>query len=91
LVFAVATGSIVYFKIFDDANNDKEKYKILIKLGINDSDIATSVNKQISIFFILTLTLGILHSIFAIRILSKMLFVNLIKPFIITVLIFIVI
>ncbi|WP_454054207.1 FtsX-like permease family protein [Clostridium sp. Marseille-Q7071] len=91
LVFAVATGSIVYFKIFDDANNDKEKYKILIKLGIDDSDIATSVNKQISIFFILTLTLGILHSIFAIRILSKMLFVNLIKPFIITVLIFIVI
>jgi len=91
LVFAVATGSIVYFKIFDDANNDKEKYKILIKLGIDDSDIATSVNKQISIFFTLTLTLGVLHSIFAIRILSKMLFVNLIKPFIITVLIFIVI
>ncbi|WP_291579449.1 FtsX-like permease family protein [Clostridium sp. UBA6640] len=91
IVFAVATGSIVYFKIFDDANNDKEKYKILIKLGIDDNDIAASVNKQISIFFILTLTLGILHSIFAIRILSKMLFEDLTKTFIITVLIFIII
>jgi putative ABC transport system permease protein len=91
IVFAVATGSIVYFKIFDDANNDKEKYKILIKLGLDDSDIAASVNKQISIFFILTLTLGILQSIFAIRILSKMLFEDLTKTFIITALIFIII
>lgn len=89
LVFAIATGSIVCFKIIDDANNDKGKYKILIKLGIDDSDISASVNKQISIFFILTLILGILHSIFAIRILSKLLFENLMKPFIVTVLIFI--
>ncbi len=31
LVFAIVAGSIIYMKIYSDAYEDKEKYKILLK------------------------------------------------------------
>ena len=80
LVFVFATGSIIYFKILSESFGDKNKYEILKKLGTTDLEIHESVSKQIGMFFILPLVVGIIHSMVAISVLSDIMKCSLIKP-----------
>lgn len=80
LVFIIATGSIIHFKALSEAYMDKEKYQVLIKLGITEEELKKSISKQVSVFFILPLIVGAIHSSFAISVLSKMMKCSLISP-----------
>ncbi len=91
LVFVFATGSIIYFKTLSESFGDKNKYEILKKLGITDIEIDESISKQLGIFFILPLIVGIIHSMVAIWVLSDIMKCSLIKPTIISIGIFAVI
>jgi putative ABC transport system permease protein len=88
LVFIAATGSIIYFKILSDAFDDKNKYQMLKKIGMTRSEITKSVSRQVGISFAMPLIVGTIHSIFAIRALSKMMNYNLVFPLLISILIF---
>lgn len=88
LVYMVATGSIIYFKLLSDAFDDMGKYQMLKKIGMTQSEIIRSVAKQVGISFAMPLILGTLHSILAIRVLSKMLNYNLVFPTILSILLF---
>lgn len=46
LVFLAATGSIIYFKQLTEANEAKDNYEILRKLGVSKKDIRNSIRKQ---------------------------------------------
>lgn len=85
LVFVFATGSIIYFKILSESFGDKNKYEILKKLGTTDLEIHESISKQIGMFFILPLVVGIIHSMVAISVLSDIMKCNLIKPTIVSI------
>ncbi len=85
LVFVFATGSIIYFKILSESFGDKNKYEILKKLGTTDLEIHESVSKQIGMFFILPLVVGIIHSMVAISVLSDIMKCSLIKPTIVSI------
>lgn len=61
LVFLAATGSIIYFKQLTEANEAKDNYEILRKLGVSKKDIRNSIRKQTFFVFGLPLLLGILH------------------------------
>ena len=91
LVFVFATGSIIYFKILSESFRDKGKYEILKKLGTTDTEINESVSKQVGMFFILPLIVGIIHSIVAISVLSDLMKYSLIKPTIISIAVFIIV
>lgn len=88
LVFVFAAGSIIYFKILSESFTDKNKYEILRKLGTTDSEIHESVSKQVGMFFILPLIVGIIHSLVAISVLSDLMKCSLITPVIISICIF---
>lgn len=85
LVFVFATGSIIYFKILSESFGDKNKYTILKKLGTTDLEIHESISKQIGMFFILPLVVGIIHSMVAISVLSDIMKCSLIKPTIVSI------
>ncbi len=91
LVFVFATGSIIYFKTLSQSFEDKGKYGILKKLGTTDLEIYQSLSKQIGIFFILPLIVGIIHSMVAILVLSDIMKCSLNKPTIISISIFVLI
>lgn len=91
LVFVFATGSIIYFKTLSESFEDKGKYGILKKLGTTDLEIYQSLSKQIGIFFILPLIVGIIHSMVAILVLSDIMKCSLNKPTIISISIFVLI
>lgn len=91
LVFIVATGSIIHFKVLSEAYMDKEKYKILVKIGMTEEELKKTISKQVAIYFILPLLVGAIHSCFAIVILSRLMESNLILPTFISIMTFIVI
>lgn len=85
LVFLICTGSIIFFKQLSEANDDKDRYEILRKIGVKKSEIRTSIAKQMLFVFVLPLALGICHSFMALRILEPLLGSGMIYPVCITV------
>lgn len=85
LLFLAATGSIIFFKQLSEANDDKNRYKILKNIGVTNKEIKNSIGKQILIVFALPLVIGIMHSLVASSLLSKLMRVNLTLPIILTV------
>jgi putative ABC transport system permease protein len=62
VLFLLATGSIIYFKQLLEANGDKDRYTILMKIGVSKKEIKQSVAKQHIAIFGLPLLVGICHS-----------------------------
>lgn len=91
LVFIIATGSIIYFKLVSEAYLDKDKYVLLKRAGMTESEALKSIAKQIAISYILPLFVGIIHSCVAMSVLSKLMNYNIIEPAIKSILIFIVV
>ncbi len=87
LVFILADGSIIYMKIYSDANEDKEKYNTLLKIGADKKDISKVINKEVMVFYILPLIVGGVHSFFAIKVLSDFMNENLFVVYLISLLV----
>ena len=84
LVFLICTGSIIFFKQLSESNSDKFNYDILKKVGVSNKELKKSISKQIGIVFLLPLVVGITHSTFALKVLETLLNMSLLKPILIT-------
>jgi len=80
LVFLAATGSIIYFKILTEAEEDQAKYAILNKIGVNSKQILKTVAGQVAVIFSAPLIVGIMHSAFALLAFSQLFGMNITKP-----------
>ena len=87
LVFILAEASIIYIKVYSDATEDKSKYKVLKNIGASKKDLGKAIGKEITLFYVLPLSMGLLHSFFAIQVLGKFLSENLNLTFIVSVLV----
>lgn len=77
LVFLVCTGSVIFFKLLSEAQDEAPRYTVLNKIGVDEDDIKSSVYKQVGFNFFLPLILGSLHSIVANYVVCKILGQNL--------------
>lgn len=73
LVILVATGSIIYFKLLNEATEEKARYEVLRKIGVSHGEIKKSISKQVLVMFSIPVLVGITHGIFAMAALSKLL------------------
>ncbi|UZQ52327.1 FtsX-like permease family protein [Clostridium kluyveri] len=89
LVFIIATGSIIYFKLVSEAYIDKEKYSILKRIGMTYKEIYGASARQIGISYLFPLIVGIIHSCVAMSVLSNLMSYNIIVPAILSIIIFI--
>lgn len=87
LVFVLAEASIIYIKIYNDATEDKGKYKILKDIGASKKDLGKAIRKEVTSFYVLPLSIGLLHSFFAIQVLGNFLSENLNVTFIISIIV----
>lgn len=85
LVFLSATGSIIFFKQLSEANDDKQRYRILRNIGVSKKEIRGSISKQMLFVFLLPLVVGAIHSIVAITLLSQMVGRNFTVPVFVTI------
>lgn len=65
LVFLICTGSVIFFKLLAEGQDEAPRYTILKKIGVYEDDIKLSVYKQVGFNFFLPLILGSVHSIVA--------------------------
>ena len=66
IVFLIASVAILALKELTESTDNKERYKMLRKLGADEKMINRSLFRQIAIFFIFPLLVAIIHSIFGI-------------------------
>ncbi|MCQ4924166.1 ABC transporter permease [Tissierella carlieri] len=76
-LFFIASGSIIYFKLFNEVKQDKVEYDILRKIGTTEKEISKVITKQIGIIFFLPFVVSTTHSLFALKSLSNLLQRNL--------------
>ena len=82
LVFLLATGSMIYFKQLIEATTDKDRYKILKKIGIPDKEITKSVARQVGFVFILPLVLATCNTGLILYVLADFLNIQMQVPFV---------
>ena len=67
IVFLIASVAILALKELTESTDNKERYKMLRKLGADEKMINKSLFRQIAIFFMFPLLVAIIHSIFGIK------------------------
>lgn len=67
IVFLISGAAILSLKELSEAADNKEKYVILRKLGVDEKQINRSLFSQCGIFFGLPLVLAVIHSIFGMQ------------------------
>ncbi len=85
IIVLVSTGSIIYFKLLTKANDDKNTFIILSKIGVSKKDRRKIIKKEIRFLFLIPLLVGILHCGFALNALSLLIKMNLFMPTFITI------
>ncbi len=80
LVFLVATGSIIFFKMMTEAEEDKDKYTVLYKIGVSKKEMKKTVRYQVGLIFLAPLVLGLMHGTVALMAFSNLLEMNLWEP-----------
>ncbi|GIO22113.1 FtsX-like permease family protein [Oceanobacillus sp. J11TS1] len=83
LVFLVATGSIIFFKMMTEAEEDKDKYAVLYKIGVSKKEMKKTIRYQVGLIFLVPLVLGLMHGAVALMAFSNLLQMNLWEPIII--------
>ncbi len=67
IIFLIASSAILALKQLTESSDNKERYLILRKLGVDEKIINKALFKQIGLFFVFPLILAIIHSIFGIQ------------------------
>ncbi len=80
LVFFVATGSIIFFKMMTEAEEDKGKYAVLYKIGVSKREMKRTIRSQVGMIFAAPLGLGLIHGAVALTAFSNLLMLNLLMP-----------
>ena len=61
IVFLCATVLIIYFKQISEGYEDKDRYEMLQKVGMDDREVKKTINKQTMLVFFLPLIGALLH------------------------------
>lgn len=72
IIFLISSAAILALKELSDSTDNKERYGMLRKIGVDERMIDMALFRQIGIFFAFPLLLAVIHSIFGLK------FVNLI-------------
>ncbi|MGZ9586114.1 ABC transporter permease [Paenibacillus marinisediminis] len=79
LLFFIASGSIIYFKLFSDLQEDQAYFKSLTRLGLSIEEIRKVVNLQMGLIFFLPCLVGSIHTLVAMITLCNLLFSNIMR------------
>jgi putative ABC transport system permease protein len=73
IIFLISSAAILALKELSESTDNKERYKMIRKLGADEKMINKALFNQIFIFFMIPLLLAIVHSIFGIKFANKIL------------------
>ncbi len=66
VIFLMASAAVLALKELSESSDNKERFRMLRKIGTDEKMINKALFRQIGIFFLLPLLLALIHSIFGI-------------------------
>lgn len=79
IVFFVSAGSFLYFRLYTDLDDDKEKFLAISKIGLSVKEMKKIISKQIMLLFFAPIVVATIHGAVALTALSNMFGYNLVK------------
>ncbi|GHO68781.1 ABC transporter permease protein YxdM [Ktedonobacter sp. SOSP1-52] len=65
LIFLIASGSFLYFRLYTILTENKEQYRAIAKVGLTESEMQKSVTIQVAILFFAPFLMAVLNTVFA--------------------------
>lgn len=88
LVFLSATGSIIYFRMFMESREDKDKYMILKRIGVSSKEIKYAISKELLAVFGAPFVVAVSNACAALLPLEKLLTFKVGNTFIIMIIVY---
>jgi putative ABC transport system permease protein len=79
IVFFVSAGSFLYFRLYTDLDEDKQKFQSIAKMGLTEGELKKVLNRQTAILFFAPIIIALIHGAVALTALSNMFQYNLFK------------
>lgn len=73
MMFLMATVLIIYYKQISEGYEDKERYQIMQKVGMDQREVKRSIRSQVVTVFFLPLVMAVLHIVVAFQVIEKIL------------------
>ena len=71
IAFFIGAALVIYYKQISEGYEDRDRFVILQKLGIDQKTIKKSINRQVLIVFFLPLVMAFIHTAFAFKMYRK--------------------
>ncbi|MBK5450555.1 ABC transporter permease [Bacillus sp. TH22] len=82
-IFFIGAASVLYFRMYNDLTNEKQKYITITKLGLTESEMFRSATIQLGILFFVPYIVAGVHTLFAVKFLQSMFSFSLLKELLI--------
>ncbi|KAA6447255.1 FtsX-like permease family protein [Bacillus swezeyi] len=79
VVFFVSAGSFLYFRLYADLEDDKQKFQSIAKMGLTDRELKKVLSRQIGLLFFAPILVALVHGAVALTALSHAFQYNLFK------------
>src|SRR5690625_3114520 len=79
LIFFISAGSFLYFRLYADLDEDKEKFRAISKIGLTMRELNKVIAQQTAILFFTPIVVAIIHGAVALTALSHMFDYNLVE------------
>jgi putative ABC transport system permease protein len=73
ILFFIASGSMIYFKLFTELQEDKAQFKALSRIGMTEKEIKKVTSVQLGLIFFIPFLVGVVHASFALKALGNLL------------------
>ncbi|CAH1190020.1 ABC transporter permease protein YxdM [Paenibacillus plantiphilus] len=75
-LFFIASGSMLYFKLFTELKEDEAQIRALTRIGMTVSEVRRIVISQVGIIFLVPVAVGIVHTFFAMKALGNLIMMD---------------
>lgn len=90
LLFFLAAGNLLYFKLFTDLRRDRQQFEALHKVGIRVAEIQQIIARQVFVLFFAPFVLAAAHSAVFIEVLARVSGLSLWRPLLVVAAIYLV-
>lgn len=91
VLFFLAADSILYFKLYNDWEQDSKQYESLSKLGLTFKEMKQIAAKQVAILFFIPFAVATVHAGFAFKMLQNMVSGSVVKTSVLVIILFFVV
>jgi len=72
VIFFVAAGSFLYFRLYQDLDDDKRKFAMIAKLGLTRGELSQVITRQMLLLFFAPVAVALIHGAVALTALQHM-------------------